>query len=165
MPHTYSQNVVHVVFSTKDRRKTISKELQPRMWSYVAGICKGEGVLVHAVGGMDDRIHLLVQVPPSLALAKAVLTFKSNSSRWANEPRPQIRMAARLRGIQRKRFPCSRSHSVHTNSRIAPQKKKNGLRYGTSCLVEKARRGIRPEIRFWFAPQPDFPSPSPHGLG
>ncbi len=34
---------------------------------------------------MDDHIHLLLQLPPSLALAKAVLTLKSNSSGWMRE--------------------------------------------------------------------------------
>jgi REP-associated tyrosine transposase len=85
MPHTYPQNVIHVVFSTKDRRKSISKELQPRMWAYVAGMCLKLGILVHAIGGTEDHIHLLIQVPPSLAVAKVVLTIKSNSSKWANE--------------------------------------------------------------------------------
>ena len=85
MSHTYAQNVIHVVFSTKDRRKIISGEFQPRMWAYAAGICKKLGILVHAVGGMEDHIHLLIRVPPALALAKAVLAIKSNSSRWANE--------------------------------------------------------------------------------
>jgi putative transposase len=85
MSHTYVQNVIHVVFSTKHRSKSISKEFQPRMWAYVAGICKNHGIFVHAVGGMDDHIHLLVQIPPPLSLAKAVLAIKSNSSRWANE--------------------------------------------------------------------------------
>jgi putative transposase len=85
MSHTYAQNVIHVVFSTKDRRKTISKESQSRMWAYVAGICKNHGIFVHAIGGMDDHIHLLIQVPPSLSVSKAVLAIKSNSSRWAND--------------------------------------------------------------------------------
>ncbi len=85
MSHTYAQNVVHVVFSTKDRHKLIPAEFQPRIWSYAAGICKKLGILVHAVGGTEDHIHFLIQVPPALALAKAVLAIKSNSSRWANE--------------------------------------------------------------------------------
>jgi len=85
MSHTYAQNVIHLVFSTKDRRKAISKEFQPRIWAYAAGICKNHGIFAHAVGGMEDHIHLLIQVPPALALAKAVLAIKSNSSRWANE--------------------------------------------------------------------------------
>ena len=85
MSHTYAQNVIHVVFSTKDRRKLMSADLRPRMWAYATGICNNLGILVHAVGGMEDHIHLLIQIPPTLAVAKAVLAIKSNSSRWANE--------------------------------------------------------------------------------
>jgi putative transposase len=85
MSHTYAQNVIHIVFSTKDRRKAISREFQPRMWAYAAGICAKLGILVRAVGGMEDHIHFLIQVPPSVAVAKAILAIKSNSSRWANE--------------------------------------------------------------------------------
>jgi len=87
MSHTYAENVIHVVFSTKERAKLISQDLQPRMWAYATGICNKLGILVHAIGGMEDHIHLLIRVPPTLALAKAVLTIKSNSSRWAGEQR------------------------------------------------------------------------------
>jgi putative transposase len=85
MSHTYAQNVVHVVFSTKDRCKVIPKEFQPKLWAYAAGICKNLDIFVYAVGGTEDHIHFLIQIPPTLALAKAVLTVKSNSSRWARE--------------------------------------------------------------------------------
>ena len=85
MSHSYAQNIIHLVFSTKERRKLISAELQPALWAYVAGVCKNSEIFVHAVGGMDDHIHSLIQVPAKLALAKAVLTIKSNSSRWVHE--------------------------------------------------------------------------------
>jgi putative transposase len=85
MSHTYAQNVIHVVFSTKDRRKIILPQFQSAMWGYVAGICKKYGIFVHAIGGSDDHMHLLVQIPPLLSLAKAVLAIKSNSSRWASK--------------------------------------------------------------------------------
>ena len=104
MSHTYAQNVIHVVFSTKDRRKSISPEFQPRLWAYAAGICKKLGILAHAVGGTEDHIHLLIQVPPSVALAKAILTVKSNSSRWANE---QGKKFARSRICTRRGAACA----------------------------------------------------------
>ena len=85
MSHTYAQNVIHVVFSTKGRRKAIPGEFRSRLWAYAAGICHRLGIFVHAVGGMEDHIHFLIQVPPSLSVAKAVLAIKSNSSRWAHE--------------------------------------------------------------------------------
>jgi len=85
MPHTYSQNYLHVVFSTKERRKLITKELQPKLWSYMAGIGRNNGFLVLANGGMEDHVHLLIQLPATLALAKAVQLLKGSSSKWEGE--------------------------------------------------------------------------------
>ena len=85
MSHTYAQNVVHVVFSTKDRRKAIDREFRPKLWAFVTGICRKLDIYVHSIGGMENHIHLLIQVPPVLTLSKAVATIKANSSRWARE--------------------------------------------------------------------------------
>ncbi|MGH9633344.1 MAG: IS200/IS605 family transposase [Candidatus Angelobacter sp.] len=85
MSHTYVQNVVHIVFSTKERRKIIPRDMKERVWSYIAGICKQEKIFVHAVGGMEDHIHLLLQIPPTMTLAEAVRTVKSNSSSWMKQ--------------------------------------------------------------------------------
>ncbi len=54
------------------------------MWAYIAGICKKEQIFVHAIGGMEDHIHCMVQLPPTITLAKAVLLLKANSSKWMN---------------------------------------------------------------------------------
>src|SRR5271170_2893893 len=49
MPHTYAQNTVHIIFSTKDRRKSIPKEFQSALWAYIAGICKNHGIFTQAI--------------------------------------------------------------------------------------------------------------------
>ena len=82
MSHTYVQNLVHVVFSTKERRKLIPTESKPRLWAYLTGACKREGIFVHAIGGMEDHAHMLIQLPPTLSLSDAVLEVKTSSSRW-----------------------------------------------------------------------------------
>ena len=51
MPHTYAQNTVHIIYSTKDRRKSIPKEFQPGLWAYIAGICKNHAIFTQAIGG------------------------------------------------------------------------------------------------------------------
>lgn len=82
MSHTYFQDVVHIVFSTKGRQKIIPIKMKHRLWSYAAGICKRQSVFVHAIGGMEDHIHLLLQFPPTVLISKAIMTLKVNSSRW-----------------------------------------------------------------------------------
>lgn len=82
MAHTYVQNLIHVVFSTKERCKLIPTTAQPRLWGYLMGICKREGIFVHEIGGMEDHAHMLIQLPPTLSLSDAILEIKTSSSRW-----------------------------------------------------------------------------------
>jgi REP element-mobilizing transposase RayT len=44
-------------------------------------------MFVREIGGMEDHIHLLIEVPPVLAISKAVSLIKSNSSSWMKERR------------------------------------------------------------------------------
>jgi putative transposase len=85
MAHTFSRNHIHLVFSTKDRRNIIVKEWQPRLWAYLGGICKNNEMVAVAVGGTENHVHMLIHLPPKLALAKAVLLLKTNSSKWMGE--------------------------------------------------------------------------------
>jgi len=64
--HTYSQNVVHIIFSTKDRQKLLPGDFRPRMWAYAAGVCKKLDIPVLAIGGMEDHVHLLLRIPPDI---------------------------------------------------------------------------------------------------
>jgi putative transposase len=79
---SYAQNHIHLVFSTKGRLKLISKDIQPRLWGYIAAICKKNTMTVFAVGGMAEHIHILFRLPPALSLVRAVTLIKSNSSKW-----------------------------------------------------------------------------------
>jgi len=75
LPHTFCKNYVHVIFSTKDRRKTITKELQPPLWAYLAGIAKNHDMTIVALGGTEDHVHILFHLPPKLALAPPLRGF------------------------------------------------------------------------------------------
>lgn len=85
MSHTYFQNVMHVVFSTKERQKMIPAEMKERLWSYTAGICKRQKVFVHAIGGMEDHIHLLLQFHATIGISEAIKKIKANSSGWMSD--------------------------------------------------------------------------------
>jgi REP element-mobilizing transposase RayT len=82
MAHIFSRNHIHVVFCTKGRRNTIAKEWQPRLWAYLAGICKNHEMIALAVGGTENHVRILLHLPPKRALAKAVLLLKANWSKW-----------------------------------------------------------------------------------
>jgi putative transposase len=85
MAHTFSRLHIHIIFSTKDRRKMIPKDLQPRLWAYLAGICKNHDMIALAASGTENHVHILLHLPPKLALAEAVRVLKANSSKWMGQ--------------------------------------------------------------------------------
>ena len=93
MGHTYTTVRVHVVFSTAGRRPLIASDLQPRVWEYIGGIGRNHGIPIHQVGGVDNHVHILMSVPSTMTLAKAVQTLKAYSSKWLNEISENTRFA------------------------------------------------------------------------
>jgi REP element-mobilizing transposase RayT len=85
MSHTYCSNRVHVIFSTKERRKCLTAECQAKLWPYMAGIAHHHGFEAIKIGGWADHAHALLLLPPRLSLAKAVQMLKGSSSHWMNE--------------------------------------------------------------------------------
>lgn len=48
----------------------------------MAGICHQNKIFVHEIGGMEDHVHMLVQLPPTVTLADVVQDVKGSSSKW-----------------------------------------------------------------------------------
>lgn len=85
MAHKFANVLMHVAFSTKERRNLIPPELQRKLWRYIEGIGANCRIPVLAVGGMPNHIHILIALPSDISVAKAVQTVKANSSRWMGE--------------------------------------------------------------------------------
>jgi REP element-mobilizing transposase RayT len=85
MAHTYCCSLFHCVFSTKERRESIPPEVQPHLWAYMGGIAREHGMKALAVGGTVDHVHILLSLPSSVPVAKAMREIKSASSRWMHE--------------------------------------------------------------------------------
>jgi len=85
MSHTYCCSLFHCVFSTKERCRIIAPEIQPRLWAYIGGVAREHEMKALGVGGMDDHAHLLLSLPSSLPVAKAIRQIKSASPHWMHE--------------------------------------------------------------------------------
>jgi len=76
---------IHFVFSTKNREKIISDEIRDRLWPYMGGIAKQHKMIALAAGGTDDHAHILLSIPATVSLAKAIQLIKGGSSKWIND--------------------------------------------------------------------------------
>jgi len=85
MSHSYPNVLIHCVFSTKNRQNSIPDNLREKLSMYFVGIGKGHQIPVLCAGGTSNHAHLLILLPASIPLAKAIQILKANSSRWLSE--------------------------------------------------------------------------------
>jgi putative transposase len=89
MSHRYASLLVHCVFSTKERKPLIPEPMKSKLWAYIGGIARANKFKALAVGGMLDHVHVLLSLPATLTVAKALQLIKGGSSKWMNDHSPK----------------------------------------------------------------------------
>src|SRR5947209_1826683 len=82
MSQSLVNNVIHLVFSTRDRRPMITDALERDLYPYLLGILRNLDCVPIEVGGMPDHVHLLFALSKNIALSKVVEEVKKGSSIW-----------------------------------------------------------------------------------
>ena len=85
MASTLANLLYHVVFSTKNRRDSISDEIRDDLHRYMGGIIKGENGILLEIGGTPDHVHLVLKLKPVHTLSDMMRKLKGGSSKWMNE--------------------------------------------------------------------------------
>jgi REP element-mobilizing transposase RayT len=80
---------MHCVWATKERRPLIQPDLQQRLWPYFGGVARENKMKALIVGGVEDHVHVLLSVPSTLSVARAVQLLKGNSSKWIHDTFPE----------------------------------------------------------------------------
>ncbi len=88
MAHSYICCLVHVVFSTAERRPLIRERMEKRLHAYMGGIARENGIVALAIGGVADHVHVLLSLSRVASVSKAVQLLKAGSSKWFNENFP-----------------------------------------------------------------------------
>jgi len=86
---SYVSSYFHCVFSTKERRPLITPELHKRLWPYLGGIARDNGMKAIEIGGVADHVHMLISIPATMAVSKAMQLIKGGSSKWIHDTFPE----------------------------------------------------------------------------
>jgi putative transposase len=78
----------HFVWSTHDRQPLITPIREAPLYQYIHDKSNSLGCYLHGIGGIDDHIHLIVSIPPKLALVEFVRLIKGSSSHYLNTSHP-----------------------------------------------------------------------------
>ncbi|MEJ2050781.1 MAG: IS200/IS605 family transposase [Calditrichota bacterium] len=91
MANSYTNILIHFIFSTKNREKIITEKFQERLHPYMGGIARENNMKALAIGGVEDHVHLLISLPPTLPIAKAIQLIKGGSSKWVHDTFPALK--------------------------------------------------------------------------
>ena len=82
---SFTRLTYHIVFATKYRKPSIKENLQERLYEYTGGILRAKKGHLIEIGGVEDHVHILAGLSPSLAVSDVVRDVKANSSKWMRE--------------------------------------------------------------------------------
>ncbi|RZM79140.1 IS200/IS605 family transposase [Leptolyngbya iicbica] len=78
----------HLVWATKERLPLIQPGWEADLYGYMIGKADSLGCIVHAINGTENHVHLVVSIPPTLAIAEFVKKIKGSSSNYRNKVTP-----------------------------------------------------------------------------
>ncbi len=81
MPQSLVKILVHIVFSTKERQRIITPQIEPQLYGYISGIITNNGGRMIIAGGEADHLHILASIG-RIDISELVGDIKRGSSSW-----------------------------------------------------------------------------------
>jgi len=82
---TYTQIIYQIVFSTKHREPVMIKKNRDELFKYIWGIIKNKKCHLYRINGVEDHLHIVAHLHPSVSLASLVKDIKVASSLYIKE--------------------------------------------------------------------------------
>jgi putative transposase len=88
--HAFHKCCYHLVFVPKYRRRVLQKDVVGRLEHLMIECAKVNRWFIHELEILPDHVHLLLQLPPSVSVAKAVQYLKGGTSRVIRHEHPEL---------------------------------------------------------------------------
>ena len=84
---TYTQILYQLVFSTKNRERTLAMGKREELYRYIWGILKNQKCHLHRIGGVEDHVHIVTHLHPTIAPAKLIKDIKLSATEFIKNER------------------------------------------------------------------------------
>ena len=88
MAHSYTSLWYHLVWSTKYRQPLLEKAWRWRLYDCIRHYCQYKGYHFDCANGVEDHVHVLVSLKPTLAISDVIRNIKTHSYFWVRENIP-----------------------------------------------------------------------------
>lgn len=77
--------LTHLIWSTKDRRALITKDLKPILLNHIKDNSIKKGIFICNLNCTSDHIHLLISLGAEQNISNVIMMIKGESSYWVNK--------------------------------------------------------------------------------
>jgi REP element-mobilizing transposase RayT len=149
MSHTYTNIVIHALFSTKDRHPWLTPEIRDEAFCYLGGTINELGGQSLLVNGPRDHVHMLFVQPRTLSIADLMEKVKANSSGWVKDRWPNQRQFGWQTGYGA--FSVSKSHVDQVKRYIRNQEEHHRkVSFQEEVLAFLKKQGVEYDPRYVF---------------
>ena len=149
MPETYSQLLLHAVFSTKGRRPLLTADVAPQLYKYIGGIIRNQKGALYEIGGIEDHVHIYFRWRTDESISNLMRGLKADSSKWIHETFPALKDFAWQEGYSI--FTVSKSQEPAVKKYIAGQAAHHKkVDFKTELLKLLRAHGIEFDERYLF---------------
>ena len=79
---SYRQHLYHLVFRTKNSLNTIKQDNVHELYSYITGFIKNKNSHLYRINGVENHLHILTDMHPSIAPMDFMRDVKVSTSLW-----------------------------------------------------------------------------------
>ncbi|MDD3875665.1 MAG: transposase [Bacteroidales bacterium] len=69
---TYTQILYQIVFGTRNRERILKEKEREKLFRYISGIIEKQNCHLYRINGIEDHIHIVTHLHPTIALANLV---------------------------------------------------------------------------------------------
>ncbi len=149
MSHTYTNILIHALFSTKNRQALLTPEIREEIMNYLGGTVNALGGQSLLVNGPSDHVHMLFVQPRTLSIADCMEKVKANSSGWVKDRWPDRRHFGWQAGYAA--FSVSPSHVGQVKRYIQNQERHHRkMTFMQEVVAFLDKHGVRYDPRYVF---------------
>ena len=82
---SYRQILYHLTFHTRNSEKVLHNSGNEELFKYIWGVIKNKKCRLYRINGVEDHIHIVCDLHPTIALTDLVKDIKVSSSIWIKQ--------------------------------------------------------------------------------
>lgn len=84
MLHSYTKIYIHLIWSTKNRERLLTKDIRPKLCQHLLENAKEKDITIDTLGIQIEHIHMLIHLRSDQKIDDIVKLLKGESSHWIN---------------------------------------------------------------------------------